>query len=475
MLTVAITGGIGSGKTTVANLFEKFGVSIIDADVIAHQAVEPGQPALTQLLEAFGGQILDHTGRMNRDFVRRLVFTDPDKKAQLESILHPVIFQAIQDQISQLDAAYCLIVIPLLVETGVSDFIDRVLVVDIDEDTQIERVMKRNGLSRDEVQAIMKTQASRNERLAIANDTILNNLPLPELEVKVKELHQYYTSLAQVSDITQQPIDTLDNPVQATQTDTQAEFTYEQPIGERVRLFLRIEKLFARARHHLQENTIWDAHALIGTLIDIINLTSRGDIRGDVMKEIERQHLSLKRHQDLSDAIDQQRLNDVLEKQASLIERLHSVPTPLGSHLKSDVLFNMIQQRFSVANGSIDFDIPSYSHWTMLPASVRQATLKRWLEPFQPVEEAAKFALQLIRQSADRERKTAENGFYDQAIETHYPVQLIRVIVAGKDNVYPEVSAGKHRLSVRFFDFNEQTRPVQTRESIAFTLVKCGI
>ncbi len=145
--TVVLTGGIASGKTAVSASFERMGAAIIDTDLIARQIVEPGQPALTRIIEAFGAQFLDQQGRLNRRMMRDAIFSDPAKKSQLEAILHPLIAGEVLRQIRQLDAPYCILVVPLFTGSSAYSWTDRVLVVDVSEAVQIERVMARDGIS----------------------------------------------------------------------------------------------------------------------------------------------------------------------------------------------------------------------------------------------------------------------------------------------------------------------------------------
>lgn len=193
MPVIGLTGGIGSGKSTVAELFARHGAAIIDTDVIARRLVEPGTPALAEIRAAFSDAIVDADGRLDRTALRERVFADAAARKRLEAILHPRIRVEVERALADVRAPYVLIVIPLLVETGgYRDLLDRVLVVDCPESLQIARVMARNGLSRDAVDAIMASQASRAERLAAADDVIENAGSSPALARAVADLHQRY-------------------------------------------------------------------------------------------------------------------------------------------------------------------------------------------------------------------------------------------------------------------------------------------
>ena len=159
--TVVLTGGIASGKTAVSDSFAKLGVPVIDTDLIAREVVEPGQPALKQISEIFGSDFLDGGGRLDRRKMREAIFTHPEKKSRLESILHPRIAEKVIERVSEVTAPYCLLVIPLYAESKAYDWINRVLVIDVSEEIQLERVMKRDQISREQAQSILSAQSTR--------------------------------------------------------------------------------------------------------------------------------------------------------------------------------------------------------------------------------------------------------------------------------------------------------------------------
>ena len=195
-LIVGLTGGIGSGKSTVADLFQQLGIPVIDADVIAHTLVEPGQPALVEIIEAFGANTVDASGVLDRARLRKLVFSDPEQRHRLEAILHPKIRREIITLTTDIRTPYCIVVIPLLLETDQRDLVDRILVVDTGVDKQIARVTMRNGLPRHEIMAIITAQASRDRRLAAADEVIDNNGSLNELNSQVRAQHEKYLKIA---------------------------------------------------------------------------------------------------------------------------------------------------------------------------------------------------------------------------------------------------------------------------------------
>lgn len=196
MLIVGLTGGIASGKTTVADMFGARGVPLVDADVSAREIVAAGSPGLAAVVAAFGPDVLTAEGELDRRALRQHVFANPAERKRLEAILHPLIGQHLRESLQALTGPYALLVAPLLLEGQLSKTVHRVLVVDVPEETQIARVMMRDGSSREEAEAILRAQMSRQERLARADDVIVNDNDLDALERQVNELHLQYLNQA---------------------------------------------------------------------------------------------------------------------------------------------------------------------------------------------------------------------------------------------------------------------------------------
>ena len=171
---------------------------VIDTDLIAREVVEPGQPALDRIAEVFGDDFLTSEGQLDRQKMRRTIFSDPDKKASLEAILHPLIAEEVLRRVKELDSPYCILVIPLYAQSSAYAWIDRVLVVDVEVEVQIERVMTRDQISRNQSKSILSTQTSRRNRLALADDVIDNSGSLAELQEKVEVLHNKYLDQARI-------------------------------------------------------------------------------------------------------------------------------------------------------------------------------------------------------------------------------------------------------------------------------------
>jgi dephospho-CoA kinase len=193
---VGLTGGIASGKTTVANMFAELGAVVIDTDVIAREVVAPGQPALDEIAQTFGESVITAAGRLDRAAMRQLVFSDDVARKRLEAIVHPRIQDETRRQSEQAGGVYQIIAIPLLVESALKSFVDRILVVDCDEETQIRRLLVRDTENEAQARRMLAAQTSRTERLAIADDVISNNGTLADTHDQVTALHEIYRSLA---------------------------------------------------------------------------------------------------------------------------------------------------------------------------------------------------------------------------------------------------------------------------------------
>ena len=196
IFVVVLTGGIASGKTTVSDLFELKGVPIIDTDVIAHEIVEPGQAALDRIRVEIGQEFINSEGELDRRKMRDAIFSEPELKSKLEGILHPAISAEASRRVAVLDQPWCILVVPLLVESNLFPWIDRVLVVDTEESVQIQRVMARDKINRKQARAILDAQAGRQQRLNLADDIIENNASLEQLESAVDRLYKRYNTMA---------------------------------------------------------------------------------------------------------------------------------------------------------------------------------------------------------------------------------------------------------------------------------------
>ena len=196
MFTVGLTGGIGSGKTTIADKFAELGIELIDADQLSRQAVEPGSSALQEITTHFGDSVVTDKGELDRKTLREIVFHAPEERKWLEQLLHPVISELIKAGLRDCKSSYCLLVSPLLLETNQHLLADRILVIDVSEECQLQRAMQRDGSDKETIRAIIAAQIDRNARLEAADDIFNNELPLDSIDARVLELHEKYLKLA---------------------------------------------------------------------------------------------------------------------------------------------------------------------------------------------------------------------------------------------------------------------------------------
>lgn len=194
-MIIGLTGGIGSGKTAVSDSFEALGIDVVDADLASRVVVQKGKPCLLKIAQHFGEDILTKEAELDRAKLREIIFKSEEEKNWLESLLHPAIANQIQDELNASKSPYTILVSPLLLETNQKDFCSKVLVVDVPVETQVERTLKRDGVSKEQVQAIINSQISRNDRLNLADEVIVNDGTLEDLEMAVKILHEKFLSL----------------------------------------------------------------------------------------------------------------------------------------------------------------------------------------------------------------------------------------------------------------------------------------
>ena len=194
-LRIGLTGGIASGKTTVSDLFANLGATVVDTDIIAREVVAPGQPALDEIRTAFGEEVLNADGSLDRGAMRQLIFADDTARERLQAILHPKIQAETLRRVAAADGPYTIVVVPLLADSPLRAHLDRILVVDCDESTQIRRLLERDTESEQQARRILAAQASREQRLAIADDVIENNLSLAALAEQVSAIHDRYIAL----------------------------------------------------------------------------------------------------------------------------------------------------------------------------------------------------------------------------------------------------------------------------------------
>ena len=195
VLKIGLTGGIGSGKSTACEIFSELGVPVIDADVIAHELVKPGMPALNEIKKIFGTEIISNDGTLDRIIIRDKVFANEIDRKKLENILHPAVYEEISIQVKNINSKYCIISIPLLLETNASKTVDRILVIDVPRKLQLERASNRDRTNKSDIDAIIDSQISRKDRLSAANDIVDNKGNINDLRKKICDLHEFYLNI----------------------------------------------------------------------------------------------------------------------------------------------------------------------------------------------------------------------------------------------------------------------------------------
>ncbi len=251
--------------------------------------------------------------------------------------------------------------------------------------------------------------------------------------------------------------------------------TYEQPINERIRTFLRLEKLFRQYEFHLRQGSIWNHAIAINSINELLTVTTRADIKLEALKELERQNARLERLSTRSH-IDQHQLDSLLNKQKNLITELQAIQGQLGKNTQAVELLLTMRQKSSIPGCLCDFDLPAYQHWQGLPEQTRKSHLQQWFQPFNVLDQAIHLILDVLRYSVEDSEEVATSGFFQQSIPGNQTFQLLRITVPPNSDYYPEISAGKHRFSIRFMSNKDPAdRPEQCHEDISFKLNMCAI
>lgn len=249
---------------------------------------------------------------------------------------------------------------------------------------------------------------------------------------------------------------------------------YEQPLNERTRTFLRLEHLFVQYQHYQADTSAWGRRAAMATMLDTLTVLSRHDLRTEVTKELAEQHRNLARLQGHED-IDHARLSDILQELDSLMQAMKKVPPQFASYMVRDnELLNSINNRSAIPGGTCGFDIPSYQHWLQRGPDAQQDNVNVWLKNLEPFRRSINLILRLVRDSANPETHTAQGGVLVHSSQSD--AQLIRVLVAAREEVYPEISAGRHRSTVRFMEqTGAQLQVKQTERDIPFRMACCKL
>ena len=249
---------------------------------------------------------------------------------------------------------------------------------------------------------------------------------------------------------------------------------YEHPLNERLRFFLRLEFLFQQARHSMRGEAVWDSHNTLTTLLEILNIVSRIDIKTEVIKELDRISGTLNALTETPE-VNHDTLNQLLATLSGFKSQLHAMEGPLAQELRENELFKLIIQRSGIPGGLCDFDLPQYRHWLKSDPNTRIKNINYWLSTLDTLRLSVELSLKLIRESADSIQKVAENGNYHQTLESSTPYQMIRVWLPRESAYFVEVSAGRHRLTARFMEADTPTRPTQTTDNVEFRISCCAL
>jgi cell division protein ZapD len=252
---------------------------------------------------------------------------------------------------------------------------------------------------------------------------------------------------------------------------------YEQPLNERFRLFLRVEQLFERIDHHLEGDTVWDTHAALQSILELLQTVSRGDSKRELIKELDRQRAALARF-DARSTVDRSRLQSVLARQQELLDALHGRTGTLGAELRANELINHLQQRATAGGRPGILELPGYQEWLQRPVAERHQTVRSWVEPLAAARAGIEQCLTLVRDAVDWQTLTVQQGFYEQPLESAQDIQLLRVRLpdAARTRRFPEVSAGRQRFTIRFFSHRTPAeRATQIQEPVTFELACCGV
>ena len=253
----------------------------------------------------------------------------------------------------------------------------------------------------------------------------------------------------------------------------QEKITYEQPLNERIRTLLRLEFLFQQARHTLGGDTIWDSRATLSSILDILNVCGRTDLKTEVLKELERHAVGLGRLERVP-GVDSAALGHILAELDISIDRMHAVNGQPGQALRQIEFLNSVKQRSTIPGGLCDFDLPAYHYWLQQPPAQRINDLQEWLGTLDSLRVAIQLILRLLRECASPGPEIAMGGFFQKSLEADNPCcQMVRVFIPASSPYYAEISGGKHRFTVRFMEPVVGGRAVQSVEDVEFELTCC--
>jgi cell division protein ZapD len=248
---------------------------------------------------------------------------------------------------------------------------------------------------------------------------------------------------------------------------------YEQPLAERMRTFLRLESLYQQFMFHVGEPSHWSTRAVVASLLDIVTILNRGDVRNDVLKELDRQLFVFDRYQNIA-SVDRTRLEKVLGSLRQLRDELIAVGSQYLQPLRENEFLSAVKHRSAIPGGACEFDLPEYSHWLRRPYGDRIADVERWMSTVRPLCNGIVELLWLVRESTPATQQVAVNGVYHHVLSKDASAGLLRVILPPGSAMYPEISGSHHRFTMRFMQWSDvQNRPVQIARDVRFNLTVC--
>ena len=248
---------------------------------------------------------------------------------------------------------------------------------------------------------------------------------------------------------------------------------YEQPLSERMRTFMRLEFLYQQMLYNVEKESDWATRATISTLLEILAILSRGDVRSDVLKELDQQLATLQRYQ-AQPGVDRGRLDTLVNNLLASRDEIGRIGTGFLQPIKDSEFLNAIKHRSAIPGGTCEFDLPEYNHWLRQPISRRREDLSKWIGAIRPICDAVSESLWLIRESARPSDQLATNGMYQHTMQKDSNCRLLRVSLANNSSLFPEISGSQHRFTVRFLEWSTvECRAVQTGKDVAFQLSIC--
>lgn len=457
-LKVVLTGTIGSGKTTAAKYFSELGVPVIDSDEIV-QSLLLKQEVKRAIIEHFGAEVVSELGELHRRKIREIIFNDLFAKEWLENFLHPLVFKEITSRLQNIEVEYCVIVIPLFLETrGQFPIADRVLVIDTPREQQIARAMERDKMPEALAQKILVQQSEREKLFACADDIIINDKDIFQLKKQVESLHRKYQNTAKE----------LLRSRGVRKMELNQLLVYELPLNESSRVCVRLERLFRQIEHHLSQSTVWDAQFALFGILDVLEIMARPGLVGLFIKSLQHYATSLSRLLHSQD-VDKEKLETVLSQVDNLIDILHHSRGKLGQDLRQNEFIQLVRQ-YVIPGGICEFSVPAFSLWLQQPAEVKKENLLSWFGEFETLYAVVATLLKMARGSSSPQEKIAINGFYQESLVSNLVYQIIQVSIPQEFSAYPEISVGRHRLSIYFSKLNPNGSMSQIEADIQFKL-----